>query len=297
MSTNMTTWKDGLGANLKDFEDASTNLSDASGGSKSRRISVNGSRFRKMVGGEQVEVSNSSSMNIIIVNAAPVSRTFYAGNYDPENPAPPACWSQDANAGIPAKDVTDEGRQSSRCGDCPQNVKGSGQGQSRACRFNQRLAVAIEGDLDNIYQLQLAATSIFGQAVNGNMPMGAYAKYLKEHSAPASAIVTQMYFDESASVPKLFFKPVRPLDEDELNTIRGKLKSEDTMRAIELTVAQTDGVDTKPKLEAPAKEAPKKVAPKEEVIEEPKKATKPSAAVNKESLDSALDEVIDEWDD
>lgn len=277
-----------LAGNLDDFKEASSNLTQGGGSGGGRRISILGSRFRKMVDGEQVEVSDSNAMNVVIVNAAPISRTYYEGDYDPDKIAAPVCWSKDTRT--PAADVPEDTKQSSRCGDCPQNIKGSGQGKSRACRYSQRVAVAIEGDYETIYQLSLPATSIFGDAIGGNMPMAAYAKYLAEHGAPASAIVTEMRFDSEAAVPKLFFKPVRPLEEDELALVRGKLKSEDTLRAIALEVAQTDKVESAP----PFSELPH-AKKEEEAAPEPKKAKKATAPdpVPEEDIGA----VVDEWDD
>jgi len=283
------TFMDGkaLAGNLEDFKDASSNLIQ-SGGGGGRRISIRGSRFRKMVGGEQVEVSDSNAMNVVIVNAAPISRTYYEGTYDPEKVAAPVCWSKDTRT--PSDDVPEETKQSSRCGDCPQNIKGSGQGKSRACRYSQRVAVAIEGDYETIYQLQLPATSIFGEATGGNMPMAAYAKYLSEHGAPASAIITAMRFDDDAPVPKLFFKPVRPLEEDELNQVRAKLKSEDTIKAITLEVSQTDKVES-----APAFSELTNDKKDEDAASEPKKAKKTAAPAPVPEEDVGA--VVDEWDD
>ena len=48
------------------------------------------------------------------------------------------------------------------------------------------------------------------------MGVQAYAKYLQKHKTPSIAVVTQMYFDNSVDMPKLFFKAVRALDEQEL---------------------------------------------------------------------------------
>ena len=39
-----------------------------------------------MVNGDQVNVKSDGFINAIIVNAAPISRTFYSGQYDPETP-------------------------------------------------------------------------------------------------------------------------------------------------------------------------------------------------------------------
>ena len=285
---------------LKDVND--NLLSGAPTGNKSRRISISGGKFREFVGGEQVAVSKQDFINLVIVNAAQISRTYYASEYNPEKVEPPTCWSADTNT--PAKEVPEDQRQSARCMDCTQNVKGSGQGQSRACRFAQRIAVVLEDDLDNVYQLQLPATSIFGDVKNGNMPMQAYARHLAEHKAPAIAIVTKMYFDENSPTPKLFFKPVRPLAEEEVNKVLALKDHPDTIRAITLTVAQTDGVQ-KPTMEAlfveNKEEAVVEVEPVEakaesEPVSEPKKVVKKSTPPpSEDSVD--LKDIVDDWDD
>lgn len=278
-------------------------LSGAPTGNRPRRISISGGKFREIVGGEQVAVSKEDKKNIIIVNAAPISRTFYANEYDPEKVEPPACWSADTNT--PAKEVPEDQRQAARCMDCPQNIKGSGQGQSRACRFAQRLAVVLEEDLDNIYQIQLPATSIFGDVKNGNMPMQAYARHLAEHKAPAIAIVTEMSFDENSPTPKLFFKPVRPLSEEEMNKVLALKDHQDTIRAITLTVSQTDGVQkvehkglfSEAKEEVVKVEAVEAEAKTEaEAVSEPKKVVKKSTPPpSEDSVD--LKDIVDDWDD
>ena len=224
---------------FKSLQDMNKTLAGGSGGG-GKRLSIKGNKFRLFVDGEQVSVSKEDSMNIVVVNAAAVSRTYYEGSYDPNNPTAPSCWSVDTR--VPAPEVPAEQRKASRCADCPMNVKGSGQGDSRACRFNQRLAITLEGKPDEVYQLQLPATSIFGEAKGGNMGMQAYAKLLNAHNTPIIAVLTEMRFDENAETPKLFFKPVRPLNEEELQAAVKAKDSEEAIKAITLTVAQTDGV-------------------------------------------------------
>lgn len=257
---------------FKQLQEVDDNLAGGSGGGSGlRRISLRGGRFREMVNGDQVNVKNDGFINAIIVNAAPISRTFYSGQYDAENPSAPTCWSPDTDA--PDSAVPADQRQAKRCMDCKQNVKGSGQGESRACRYQQRIAVLLEGDMDNVYQLQLPATSVFGKPVDGKMGMQAYAQYLRAHKTPSIAVVTQMYFDENSDTPKLFFKPVRPLEEAELEQAIKARDSDDAIRAITLTVAQTDGVQAKRDGEVADDEvdigetvaAPKKVSKKKEV--------------------------------
>jgi hypothetical protein len=279
------------------------------------RISVKGGRFREIIGGEQVRVFKGGQINLIIANAAPLARTYYEGTYDPNNSVPPVCWSSDTR--VPSPDVPDDQKMSASCNDCPMNIKGSGTGDSRACRFSQRLAVVLEGDPENtVYQMQLPATSIFGEAVKGLMGMQAYAKLLGAHSTPITAIVTEVSFDEDSETPKLYFKPVRPLDEDELRAAVGARDSAAAKAALTMTVFQGDGVTPKPaepkaKAKARAKPAPvededeapapkakarAKPAPVEDEGEDaPIKRTTKSAAVAETKTDLAS--IIGQWDD
>ena len=282
---------------FKALQDVNDTLIGGSFGT-TRRISLKGMKFREIVNGEQVSVSKSDTMNIIIIGAAPVARTYYAGAYDPDVAAPPTCWSADTQR--PSSDVAEP--QAPHCGDCPQNVKGSGQGNSRACRYSQRLAVVIEGDMEKVYQLQIAATSIFGDSKEGAMPMQGYARFLKAHNTPAIAVVTEMRFDDDAEVPKLFFRPIRPLNEVELDGAVALRDHEDTKHAITFTVSQTDGVQAikvleeapKPAAKKPAKAKPAKE--ETEVVEEPTKVVKKSTPAPVDD-DSDLSSLVDEWDD
>ena len=284
-------------AKLKDLND---NLAGGSGGggATNRRISLRGGKFRQVVNGEEMRVSKNDSMEIVIIDAAKIARTYYEGTYDPKAVSAPTCWSADTNA--PAPDVPEDQRQAARCMDCPQNVKGSGLGNGRACRFSQRLAIAFPQKLGEVYQLQLPATSIFGDSKDGKMPMQAYAKFLRANDMPAVAIVTEMYFDENSEVPKLFFKPVRPLTEEELEKAIEMREHQDTKRAITMTVAQTDGVQKLEVKEAP-KPAPKKrvnaieAEVEDEPVEEPKKVAKKTEPP---PADDDLGDIVDSlWDD
>jgi len=278
-------------------------LNDTLGGNSfgtSRRISLRGGKFREMINGEQVKVSKDDSMNIIVIAAAPIARTFYEGTYNPDVVTPPTCWSSDTEK--PDADVPEDTRQANRCGDCPQNIQGSGQGNSRACRFSQRLAVVAEGQMDKVYQLQIAATSIFGEAKGNQMPMQGYARFLKANNTPVIAVITQMKFDEDADVPKLYFSPVRPLDENELNKAVELMQHEDTLKAIEHKVFQTDKVALPEPVEEKvtsikAKPKAEKVEVVEEVPEPEKKATKGAKAAQDVDDEVDLAKLVSNWDD
>lgn len=279
---------------FKSLRDMNKTLAGGPSGA-GKRISIKGGKFRMFVDGEQVSVSKSDTMNIVVVNAASISRTYYEGTYDPNSTSPPVCWSVDTKT--PSPDVPAEQRKASRCADCPMNVKGSGANNGRACRFNQRLAITLEGKPDEVYQLQLPATSIFGEAKNGDMGMQAYAKFLDAHNTPIIAVLTEMRFDENAETPKLFFKPVRPLTEEELRAAIDVKDGEDATKAITLTVAQTDGVKkTKAISEEPSTKKEFKIEKEDEEVDEPVKVeTKKAAAPPKDKADLAA--LVADWDD
>lgn len=279
---------------FKSLQSTADNLSGGAGGGGMSRISFRGGRFRELSGGEQVNVNSSGSLNVVILDAAKISRSYYAGTYDPENPSGPTCWSADTQA--PSPDVPAEQRQASRCADCPMNVRGSGQGETRACRYAQRIAVALEGSYDKVYQAQLSATSVFGKAVDGKMPMQAYANYLNAHKAPPSAVVTQMYFDENSDVPKLFFKAARPLSEDELKEVIELREHADVQKAITFSVAQSDKVADKsaPKKSNNVLEKAAEPVADNTPVEEPKKVNKKEEV---KASDNDLSDLVDAWDD
>jgi len=282
---------------FKSLRDMNKTLAGGSGGG-GKRISIKGNKFRLFVDGEQVSVSKEDHLNIVVVNAAAISRTYYEGAYDPNNTSGPTCWSTDTRT--PAAEVPAEQKKASRCADCPMNVKGSGQGDSRACRYNQRLAITLEGKPDEVYQLQLPATSLFGDGKNGKMPMQAYAKFLDAHNTPIIAVMTQMTLDENSETPKLFFKPVRSLTEEELQVAVTAKDSEDATKAITLTVAQTDGGKKKDspagtKAFNPAKD--KIEIDEGDAVEEPKKVEAKKATTVSAEPKANISALVAEWDD
>jgi hypothetical protein len=288
--SDLTLFKGGLPAYLKDAADDTTNAlaGTGDGGLGARRISIKGGVFREFIGGKEYRVSEERSMNVVIIKAAPkVSRVFYAGTYVEGETVSPTCWSSDSQR--PDEKVKAENKQSATCLNCPQNIKGSGQGDSRACRYQQRLAVVLDGEVDKeeVYQLVLPPTSVFGDGEKGKLPLQAYARHLKNHGTPITGVVTEMRFDTASPTPKLVFKPVRPVSEEEFEVIQRLKDSSEAISAITMTVAQTDGVkDKKPALAAPKAEA--------EEVEEPKKAAPKKAAVTAEPK---LEDLVGEWDD
>lgn len=194
-----------------------------------RRIAIRGGEIKTIDG--DVVSDAMDSLDVIIVNAAPVARYYFSETFDPNVAKAPICWSGDTQR--PVSDIPDEQKQASRCMDCPQNVRGSGAFGGRACRFSQRLAVALTESPDVVYRLQIPATSIYGRGSNGNMPLQEYVKFLSARGSNPTGLVTRVYLDKESEVPKLFFKPVRSLDEVESDVVESMISHSDTLEAIQ----------------------------------------------------------------
>lgn len=292
---------------LQGLEDNLTDKLAGSGGS--RRISIEGNVFREIIGGKEVRVSEDRAMQIVIINAAAVGRTYYAGTYVKGQKMKPTCWSADTQS--PDAAVPADQRQANFCKDCKQNIKGSAaQGDGRACRFSQRLAVALAGDNgvdDNVYQISLPATSVFGDADGQKMPLQAYGRYLKAHNTHVISVVTEMRFDPNGQM-KLVFKPVRALNEAELRQVIALRDHPDTVKAITMTVSQMDQAEGETSapvaVTAPAVAKAAPVEAKAEVakvaaeeVEEPKKVVKKATPAAEPAEKADLSDIVGDWDD
>ena len=224
---------DKLPAYLKNMKLDAVSLSLLSGGGGVAKISIKGSVFRKIVSGEEVMKNEDRAMNMVIVNTAPTEyRTFYAGVYKEGENKGPSCWSSD---GV-KPDAVVTNPQSQSCATCPQNIKGSGQGDSRACRFSRYVAVVLENDLGgDVLQLVLPSQSVFGKGEKGKLPLRQYATFLSAHNTPITTVVTEMRFDTNSATPKLTFKPIRALSDEEYAQCVEQGQSPEALEAIRMS--------------------------------------------------------------
>ena len=254
------------------------NFSGSSGGGN--RLSIRGGVFRKVVAGEEVGTLDGRSLQVVFVKAAPISRTYYANEYKEGEITSPTCWSPDGR--FPDAAVLASDRQGSNCGDCPMNIKGSGKGDSRACRFQQRVVVILpnadsEFVSDAPYLLSIPATSLFGDNKE-KMSMQNYVRRLHAHQTPLAAVVTEMRFDTDSSTPRLFFKPIRPLDEEELSIVARMQLDREVEGLLTMDYKPQDG-NTSAKTPAAALFSDSKDDDDDDEVEEapaPKKKAKPT---------------------
>lgn len=276
--------------------------------SSMRRIQTNtNGTFKRIVGGEQIGKAIRGEFNAIIVMMLPkVSRSYYAKAYDSDaKPTLPDCW---ANLG----DVPDPkapNRQATSCAVCPQNIEGSGQnGKSKACRFQRRVALLLEGDTSgDLYQFNIPAKSLFGKGDGNTHPFESYVKFLVANGESVDYVVTNIAYNLDADTMELQFTPVRPITDEEYELVTAAQADPTVMRMVQLTVAEADGVTATPAKKEIAAKPEAKPAPKanvwegddeEDEGEAPAPKAKPKAAKPKAAPAPAqedIGELVNSW--
>jgi hypothetical protein len=224
-----------------------------------------------------------------------VGRIFYAKAWSPDaEPTAPDCFSNDGRT----PDAGSSNKQAERCDNCTQNTKGSGMGNSKACRYSRRIALVLEEDFGTslegeVYQMNLASKSLFGDGHGDNShTFENYSKYLANNGKSLDYVITQISFNEENDNQSVLFTPARFINKAEYAVTSEVAKKPDVLKMVVMTPYQAD-MAGKPKLEAPA---PKAAAPKvESPIEEPTKREKkvePKPTVKKD-----LDSVVKAWSD
>jgi hypothetical protein len=282
-------------------------------GATGKRISIKGGVFRLIDGGKEIAAIDERHLDVIIIKAAPeVSRQFYAAAYNADTVSAPDCTSNDGKT----PDASSKNKQAETCMACAQNQAGSGQGNSRACRYLQRMAVVLANDIEgSVMQLTLPATSIFGKEQGDKRALQAYARYLAAQNPPVNPeqIVTRMKFDTTSEAPKLLFAATRWLTDDEYDTVQTQAETDEAKKAIAASSAsapaaaplqlagkapaavEEDAPAPKPK--AKAKPAPVVVEEEEDTAPEPevRKATAKPTAVP--ASKGKLADIVSAWDD
>tara|TARA_R110000803_G_scaffold56372_1_gene113696 strand:+ start:843 stop:1685 length:843 start_codon:yes stop_codon:yes gene_type:complete len=235
------------------------------------RLSLNGNKFRKMMGSEEVAVAPTQHLNVVIIKMAHTpSRTYYDKVYQEGKISSPVCWSNDS-------EVADEDvpiAQAKSCNQCKNSVRGSGaNGIGTACKLSWRVAVVLANDLEgDIIQVVLPAMSCFGKEKQGRWPFRPYIQMLANNSVSAGRVVTKLQFDEEVNIPKLLFSPVAAIKEHDMEVL--KMRSEDSaaLQAITLRVKPPHEADpNRPTvqfdvfLETPAEPSSKQIERDEEV--------------------------------
>jgi hypothetical protein len=271
-----------------------------------KRIVPKNGIFRKTVGGEEMG-RVKGNVNAIIVNASPaVGRIFYAKQWSPDaEPTAPDCFSNDGRA----PDAGSVNPQAERCDSCQQNIKGSGQGNSKACRYSRRIALVLEEDFGtslegSVYQMNLASKSLFGDSVGDNThTFENYSKYLANNGKSLDYVITQISFNEDNDNQSVLFTPTRYINKAQHAVTSKVATAPEVQKMVVMTPYQADMSGKQAKLEAPKpmgdmmdEDDAKAVAKvKAEAVDEPVKRPAKSAPTPTTKKD--LDAVVQAWSD
>lgn len=236
--------------------------------------------LEKEIDGEMVPLG---TLYAVVLDYNPErSRAYYAGEFDPENPTKPDCWSNDGKH----PDQSIEVQQAPSCANCPMAAKNSrvrnGKG-SVACGLQKFLAVQLlRGNLKSgfeiaeqvpVLRLKLAITSIYdGQSPDlekeGWFAWDNLVRFLRENKINSTAqVVVKMKMDPNVDYPKIIFAPVTQITDPDFaqEILTYRKENLDAIKALlsrEFTPNGADGNATDPehppktqKLAAPAKKA------------------------------------------
>ena len=263
-----------------------------------KRIVPKNGIFRKVVGGEEMG-KVKGDLEVVVVNASPkVGRIFYAKQWTPEaEPTAPDCFSNDGN--VP--DAGSTNKQSDRCDTCEQNIKGSGMGNSKACRYSRRIAVTLVEDFGtalegSVYQMNLASKSLFGDSVGDNThPFESYTKYLANNGKSLDYVVTQLSFNEDNDNQSVLFTPLRHITKDQYAVTSKVAMLPETQKMVVMTPYQADTSGRSPALAAPNPGIGAAKAPVAEAEEAPKKRESKKAETPAPTAKKSLASVAAAW--
>ncbi len=206
-----------------------------SGANQTKRLSIKGGVFRKMVGGKEVGAIEDRHMNIIFVKMAhSASRQCYEGTYEEGKTVSPICWSNDSIK--PDSDV--EHPCAPTCDVCPNSAKGSNDsGVGTKCKLSWRTAVVLPQDpAGDVLEFVIPAASAFGKEENGRWPFKSYVGMLASNNIAAGRVITKVQFDTKVQYPKVLFSPIGAVDTNDYQTIADQGKSYAAEAAIKLSV-------------------------------------------------------------
>lgn len=269
------------------------------GNTGTKRIVPKNGIFRKEIGGKEMG-KVKGDLNVVIINSSPkVGRIFYAKQWTPDaEPTAPDCFSNDGQA----PDAGSENPQSARCDTCQQNIKGSGMGNSKACRYSRRIAVLLEDDFGTalegeVYQMNLASKSLFGESPAENThTFENYIKYLGNNGKSLDWYITQMSFNENNDNQSLLFTPVEHIKRNHYDVITKVANTPAVQKMVTMTPYQAQ-TGAAPKIASPAPAPVAKVAVKVETeeIAEPVKRESKKAEVATPTAKPNLDAVLAAW--
>jgi len=268
------------------------------------RITLKNNRFRIKRGGDSDGelVGKGHSMHMVFLKVHPhQQRIYYKEKYDPDNPTPMSCASNDGVRPIP--DAPEP--QAKKCSLCPMSKKGSGGDEYVACSIRRGALIALlhpSGEWE-LARMNLSWSTYAGpDSVNdGLFNIRSLSARCKRMGVSPDVVLLEATFapDEGIAPSTVRFTPVAALDKAHYQTIQDLLADVDdevlhikTVADAELDEMHGAGVEDEEVLPASQKTAPKKAASKKAVAAEPtKKQPKKAASEPAEDIIPEVEEV------
>lgn len=260
------------------------------------RLSFDKNRFSILQSGHDPKRISGDYFDCVIIHAAESEqRLYYEGDYDPKNPSRPVCFSADGKKPHAKSEVKQHPKS---CQLCEQNVKGSGNQDTKACKYTYPIVILPLNDDQLILQPLVAninGGSLYGPSDDGNQQYNLiqYNTHLEDNKVPTSLIVTRLYFDEDAeaSPNKVLFAFERFLEEEEIDSIEAAVEDKEaypldamvsvTLSAEELTDEEAEEEYSEEEESCDAEEAEESEEQEEEAEEAP--PAKPARAKAKKA--------------
>lgn len=218
---------------------------------------------------------------IIIKGSAQLSKIYYKDGFKEGASEKPTCYSN--NAVAPASDAVSP--QSTTCATCKHNQWGSRIGDAgqkgKACSDSRRLAVASPTLINDPMLLRVPAASL--------KPLMEYNEQIIKRGTKYNRVVTKMGFDPAAASPKLTFKPVAFVSQEQMAKI-DEVAASDVVAKI---LGEGFGLDST----AEPFESPKQPTPIAAAPATPKPQTKRVEVSDDNGLASAISSILDEEDE
>jgi len=183
------------------------NIGDQTEGASVEKVRLSAKGFKAPDG------SISETIQAVILDFVSTN-DHYPDLYDKDNPTPPDCYAigRNPNELAPAADL--EGKLSDSCSTCPQNVFGSGPGNSKGCKNTRKLALMAEGGAVEdapIWSMSIPPGSIrfFDTYVSGTLR--------GKHAVTPICVLTEFYMDTSRDFASPRCKVIRVLTNEELS--------------------------------------------------------------------------------
>jgi hypothetical protein len=288
---------------LKNFKSTSRDLSEGVAVTFPL-ISLRGGKWRYRWKGQEEVIADpetgfaSPALEVVIIDASKsLTKIFYQDPYAEGQRKRPDCWSSDGK--VPDPSVVEPINEI--CLTCPKNAFGSAITPSgkaaKACQDRRRIIIAPAIDLENEAKGGPIMLSIPpGSLKNSQL----YGDWLDENELAYYGCVTQLSFDQKVSHPKVEFKYLRPLDDDEVRTVLSLRGSETVKRILNMSFNPesaenqvADGADEAERAQEPEREpaptpAPKQSASAPKVTPQSKPTTPAATAASKAGISEAV---------